>query len=311
MGNTYVAYGLKINSFCALPGMEAENEILPPYDINILLGFKDGKKPSSSEFKKLSIYLSFHVFWSEKYYEVRNQNHWKIWVSSDGANIIVDDESKDMTEAINSILNTGLGLCLTLKGYLIFHAAAFAYGDKVSGIVGDSGKGKSTTIFNCLCHDLLFLTDDLLPIKLKDKYMAYPSMNIQMKLNLKSLRHFIDSKQIHKRVRRGSDKYWISIPKSKRLMSEKPIYKLYFLDPYLSQDNGTIYSSEEILDIKVKKRYLYNHSFGVYLLSLADKRRVFTEISNFANSIKIYNLRYSKNFETMDMIVDNIFKGSR
>jgi hypothetical protein len=311
MGNTYIAYGLKINSFCVLPGMEAESKIDPPYDINITLEFENGEEPKSIEFRKLSTYLTFHVFWSEKYYEIRNENSWKIWVSNDGANIIIDDKSKDMTEAINSILNTGLGLSLTLKGYLIFHAAAFAYEDKVSGIVGDSGKGKSTTIFNCLCHDLLFLTDDLLPIMLKDKYMAYPSMNVQMKMNLKSLQHFINSEKKHRKVRIGSDKYWISIPKEKRLMTEKPIDKLYFLDPYLPKNNENTFYSNEIKDISIKRRYLYNHSFGVYLLSIPDKRRVYTEISIFANSIKIYNLRYSKNFETMNTIVDNIFKGSR
>ncbi|MFD0959270.1 aldolase [Paenibacillus chungangensis] len=111
---------------------------------------------------------------SEERYVIRDDfvllhmPHTAIYLIQDGCRIIVSPIGTPPPERIRLYLDGYcMGALLLQRGILPLHGTAVVIKGKAYGIVGRSGAGKSTLAKAFLDHGYAFLTDDVIPVRLR------------------------------------------------------------------------------------------------------------------------------------------------
>lgn len=84
--------------------------------------------------------------------------------------------SERLREALLICVNTGIVLCLYMRGYLVLHASAAWCEDGLYAFTSESGTGKSTLcFFLSVTKRMSFFSDDIVPILIEEgSVYAYP-----------------------------------------------------------------------------------------------------------------------------------------
>lgn len=105
-----------------------------------------------------------------------------IYYITNGNQIVIEPQNDSLTEfeLCSYLTGSALALLLMQKGIVPIHGSMIAHNGKVAIITGQSGSGKSTTVFELLSRGCSFLSDDVSAIEVKeDKLTSLPAFPLQ------------------------------------------------------------------------------------------------------------------------------------
>jgi hypothetical protein len=297
-----------------LPGLEKEYDCGGiPADI-VVKGSSQCKIDQIIGFEEIlgeeKSYHPLNLIYTRNYVIVSYLQDWKLYVSKSGSEIIIDETYKDIKEALNSVLHTGISLWLMYRDIIPLHASAFCINNRIIAIIAEAGTGKSTMLWDGIMHSGKFVTDDMLPVEMQGgECIGYPSVSIMSKLSQISLDYFNIENNYNEKIRDGSSKFWIPIPTEKRLTTRQMLKDVYILQPY--DDDGLEDGEYEIIRINSgseKNKCVFPNILGIFMLPMSQKKRLLIKINDIYQCININIIRYKKTFEIMDNVVDKIIK---
>ena len=209
-----------------------------------------------------------------------------------------------MIQSISVLLGTGLSIFFLIRGYIPIHAGALECNGKAISFSGWSGVGKSTLIRYALEQGYPLITEDTLLVKGAEDLTVFPTIGIKSKLNDGAINYFnIDKKYIGTRINK-TQKRWISIPMEQRSLEPTKLKDLYFLEP----DDSLSEVKIESLDFWEKKKRLLNNINSLNNLPMKYTVKILKQVDLFAENVNAYRIKYPKNFEILEDIVNITLK---
>ncbi len=179
--HSYWVYGLTIHSNLEIPALP-----LSPSHASI------------STFQKPDVLISFdttpadfdrygcpHLIYADLHEKECTlfDRRYGLFILKEGREVLIQpSETQDLDQIRLYILGTILTVLLYQRGILALHGSAVAIGDQVVGVIAPSGTGKSSTAAALYKKGHRLLSDDAVPIVLKDGgywvYPGYPRLKI-------------------------------------------------------------------------------------------------------------------------------------
>lgn len=126
-----------------------------------------------------------------------SQNEWRLWdgkglhlTQSGNVLHIRSEEDPEAAEQLQWVLGAGFCAMLLRHGSVPWHAAALAFGDSAILIMGDSGKGKSTTAMALIAVGARLLADDLVVPVIKGDDIVIPPVFLNLRLTRQTTNYF-------------------------------------------------------------------------------------------------------------------------
>lgn len=178
MASLYTAFGLRIFSNIAVPGLVPLSDSESVADVRLQLGISPYSLEQISEGSEELIYESSYkddsgspglriwktpdgIYWHLAYYDGT-----EFWLERAGKEIwAIWPEASTLEDACSYLLGPVLGLILRLRGVTCLHASAVALEDCSVVFVGAEGAGKSTTAAAFAREGYGVLSDDVVALK--------------------------------------------------------------------------------------------------------------------------------------------------
>lgn len=197
----------------------------------------------------------------------------------------------ELTDAFQHLLNFPIALCLYQKDFIILHASAVEYENKVLLFCGQSHSGKSTISNFFTTKGAKLITDDISAIKfVEGNCFVETSFNYQKltknyisNLNTKPQRIINIESKDNERVGYKSD------------LSKKNTHKIdycFFIDCF----DYKIQPANNNIIINNLLKFMY----------VSKREDDYIKLLDFAKSIEFYNLGYRKEFSFLEKILKDI-----
>lgn len=297
----YKAFGLQLFSEIPLP--ELTGGIVEKNKADVIVKLEDLSATWSMVDKK-DIY--FYVTDSVSMFEIPNVAIFKV---ENGNKIMVSPINKYRIDQIRLyLLGTCMGIILMQRKILPLHGSAVEINGKAYAIVGESGAGKSTLASALIKKGYRLLSDDVIPVTLKDKSPIITPAYPQQKLWVESLNEFgMESDQYRPIVERERK---FAIPVQENFASESvPLHGIFEL----------VKGEENLIQIhpiqQLPSLYtLYQHTYRNFLISrmgLMDWH--FQTTTQIASSSCLYQITRPKDYftayELADLLLQHVAKG--
>ncbi|MFS0614228.1 hypothetical protein [Lederbergia ruris] len=214
-------------------------------------------------------------------------------ICKSGKNINIYSKEKDINEACVYVIGVAFSISLIYRGYIPLHCSATCLEGKNIALIADSGVGKSTLLRHALNQGGKLITDDVLPIFVKENEIyGIPSRSIRPKLWEEELeRNYIDQ-SICKEIPSVKGKYWISINPTRRCFSVTKMDALFLLKPYNDTPTNKVVLSR-LPPSKVLFELLQN-THGLWAVSKEMYIKLLDTYNVIAKSVPCYLISYYK-----------------
>ena len=300
----YTAYGLKIESFLALPELQSIESFTGDADIVIKLGRCD---------------LPLEADGKESYFRLDNQLAFCYWhkagsyVIRDGKEIIVEAASGVAENLLRPmLLGAAMGFLLYQRGIFVLHSSIIAFQnghgfDHAIGFVGHSHSGKSTMAAAFHKRGHCALSDDLVALRLdfqtphelqkSSEPLVYPG-HLHIKLRSPSVEAFGETTQTLPQWHPDFESYLFQF-------SERPVTEPLPLRCLYALDVGAEISIER-MEAHESLMKLVDNSYCVRSLPTMNTDQNFLQCAQLARQVPLYRLRRPLDFNRLPDVLEAI-----
>jgi hypothetical protein len=314
----HVAYGLRITTNQALPGLPILSDSQPP-DVRVQL--KGTSSPPPSSFVKL-IYAS--PIQNDAgastvrigrlaggAYGVAYSDGARFAIECRGREILADwPEDYTIEDACTYLMGPVMGLALRLRGITCLHASAVAVNGYAIALVGGPGAGKSTTAAAFARRGYPVLSDDVVALDDRGDHFlvqpGYPRINIWPD----SVRALFGTEEALPRITPTWDKRFVALDEPGNRFQSKPLplAAVYVLNPCDTQCTPPViaeFTGPEAL------MTLIGHTYVSYFLDEDMRRRDFDVLSRALPKIPARVVRYRADFSRPLDLCDTVTRDLR
>ena len=199
--HNYTAHGLVITSEIEISEYSVSKGAFEQPDVSITHGHVATEGLSNPNWQRQLTQVNPNAVWMDVPGVAR-------FLITDGAKITVDAYPEaDNADLCAFLVGSCIGAILHQKGFLVLHASAVVYRDKLIVICGESGAGKSTTASIFAQQGAHVFTDDILVIDQNGQ--AWPGSG-SLRLWKNALKALGKDSEGHKQIRRELPKF--SVP---------------------------------------------------------------------------------------------------
>lgn len=320
----YCVYGLQLNANVEIPGLQPCETTGDKADVVVTMGsfpeeivhlINQQAKPYYIEpgyDKTDPPHLIVNMLADGKYYHFRygtgaqfvcNRQATVVWGSWKNPFILED--------AALYLLGPILGFILRLRGTTCLHASGVVVGKKALALAGASGAGKSTLAAAFAASGYPILTDDVLPLKIKDGTQLALSGYARMRLYPHSFQNMDELPNDLPLLAPNWDKCYLDLASAKYSFHKKavPLKVVYLLD--WSNDNTT---SPKIIPVKPTTAVLLlaANTYRNELLDLSMKKKEFYFLSRFVSQVLVRRIQLVDDIaeisHLLEIIIDDFRK---
>ncbi len=287
-------YGINIRSnFCITEGIPIDPVDDPDayVELGSLPGFvkEERSRGYAAAFKD-------HYYWflinGLGCYYIENGNH-----------IVIEREEGDSDYNIMTFL-TGLAFALlfTQRGYVPLHGSVIDYKGKGCIISGASGSGKSSTAFELLKRDTVFVADDIGMVD-SETMTVNPGFPVQRLCADQVERLGLDKSKL-RYLGETKNKYARRLDPEEYIYEQRPLKAMF----RIKRHDGDELICEEVTGAEKLKIVTDNIFCYFFISDMKMKPESMIKYMQIASKLKIYSILRPRNKDTLDEVVDYIYE---
>jgi len=215
---------------------------------------------------------------------------------------------QDYDMQMEIFLTLGLTLLFINRNIIPFHGAAILIKDSILIISAKSSTGKSTLLLNLLLKGYKLCADDLIPIQISEKGCLGIQSNCSfVKLWNDTIEKY-NIKKTKKEIVYKTGKYRVLF--NENLIDEEKNYiKIREIIILNTNYDGEGVIIEELNGLN-KLVNIFELTHGSLLLKELINNKLFNKQMYLKNNIKVTELKYKKNYENLNILIDMIVERS-
>mgnify|MGYP004730205805 CR=1 FL=1 len=206
-------------------------------------------------------------------------------------------------EALLICVNTGITLCLYLRGFLVLHASAVCCENGLCAFTSNSGAGKSTLcLFLSTANQMHFFGDDIVPVLTENEAVyAYPlnSGNPKAGISITQKIHFGEQTCMGISYAYDNVEFYYNLNPAIKAKSKRKLNCLYILKS--DQSKRTYITSYEKDSIPAR---ILAACHSVWALNKRERAMLIIRSRKVAELIDVSELKYERSYEKLPEIGD-------
>jgi hypothetical protein len=201
------------------------------------------------------------------------------------------------------VLGRVLALAMHIDGHLSLHASAVTLSQGAVAFLGPKGFGKSTLAAGLVRGGARFLTDDSLPVVVRDRVFVEPGVQ-SLRLRGDSAGHLLDPQAD---VRTGIDGKLIAGPLASARIATgpSPLVALYVLTPVVAAPQGAAATRQRVSSWRAAMELVRHSKIGA-LLGGPEARLILERATSIASAVPLYALEISRDLDRLPEVVRQI-----
>lgn len=318
MRNSYIVYGLALQSNCPIPGLEVARSPHKSVDIEVQLGSPPTVEAVRSSDPELLIFVSSALLesgepslriWSvaeDRFLRMDYFDGVQFWLEREGRAIWARwPETSSLEDAAMYLMGPVLGVLLRMRGITCLHASAVVIDDHAVAFVGDEGAGKSTTAASFARRGNIVLSDDIVALTERDGGFYVMPAHPYLSLWPASVEILYGPDKTLPRFSANVEKRMLSLARNHLRFAEEPLpLDAIFLLGERSTDPAapffeTVAPQESLLS-------LLANSYATRLLTQDTRAGEFALLGRLLSLVPVRRVRPSEDPARIDLLCDRI-----
>lgn len=225
-----------------------------------------------------------------------------------GATVVtVDVTDHALSYATQHLLSIAGSVCASLLGDIPLHAAAARIDGRLVGLMAKAGTGKSTTLWALMDRGATFVSDDILPLRLKDRaVLAVPSVSPVSRMCKDALAARNMKAGAYQGTSPEGRKVYVPVDPGRSLRGECPLAALFVLLPFDPQDGPSKvavrrYGGGEAVTLLLRNT---QHLWAVF--GRINRVAALARYATVADRVPVFAAHYPKEFTILPRLLDAV-----